>query len=265
VSLIDHARRTSFGTVAAQYHASRPSYPAELVADVVRYAGASSGSRALEVGAGTGIATDLFAAHGLEIDAIEPSAEMAAVASEQAGSGAVRYRIERLEDADLEPRSFQLIYSGQAWHWVEPYVGERIAAHALSAGGALACFWNWVDWSQCPERPALDRAYSEIGWDKEIGPMMPRAASVRSPEVWTERIDATVGFEAPEIREYLWRQTYSTAQYIALLGTHSDHILLEQELRNRLFGAVAGVIEGAGGTIELVYSTRLCLARATGE
>ena len=60
-------RRLSFGSVAEQYDRIRPSYPEQLVDDVIAYAGdgLTAAGRALEVGAGTGKATLQFAARGL--------------------------------------------------------------------------------------------------------------------------------------------------------------------------------------------------------
>ena len=263
MSGIDEARRTSFGSVATQYDRARPSYPTEMVTDVVEYAGAHQGTAALEVGAGTGKATALFAARGLRITAIEPSRDMAAVASANPATAGTNFLIEKFEETQLESHHFQLIFSAQAWHWVEPLTGERMAAAALAPGGGLACFWNRVDWTNCDLRADLDEAYKTIGW-QPVGLMTPRQARMEFADSWRERINQTDGLSAPEARTYEWFETYTTAQYIALLGTHSDHITLEQDRRNRLFGAVAGVIDEAGGSLHLTYSTELCLARAAG-
>ena len=59
-------RRLAFGEVAELYDEVRPSYPAELVEDVIALAPLDGDApRALEVGAGTGKATVLFAQRGL--------------------------------------------------------------------------------------------------------------------------------------------------------------------------------------------------------
>lgn len=263
VSDIDEARRTSFGSVAEAYDRVRPSYPAAMVAEILDYAHVRPGGCAVEVGAGTGKATALFAAAGLSIDAIEPSSEMAAVARENLSGPAVRFLTTKFEDADLPSDHYRLLFSGQAWHWVEPITAERIAARILVPGGALACFWNRIDWSHCALRARLDDAYAAIGW-APVGLMTPRQARLEFAEQWRERIAAAPGLSAAEDRTYEWSQTYSTAQYIALLGTHSDHVLLPESQRIELFGAVATVIDEAGGSLELVYSTQLCLARAAG-
>jgi hypothetical protein len=57
---MNEARRLAFGSVAELYDRSRPSYPPALVDDVLGLVGVAP--RVLEVGAGTGKATVLFAA-----------------------------------------------------------------------------------------------------------------------------------------------------------------------------------------------------------
>jgi len=68
----------SFGSVAELYERYRLDYPGEIVDAVVRHAGRPVRS-ALEVGAGTGKATRLFASRGIEVTALEPNAAMARV------------------------------------------------------------------------------------------------------------------------------------------------------------------------------------------
>ncbi len=261
MSGIDEARRTSFGSVAAQYDAARPSYPQEMVDFILSLAGAAAGDQALEVGAGTGKATALFAARGLRITAVEPSEEMATVARRHVEGADVRFQIGRLEDVPVPEATFKLVFSGQAWHWVTPGIGEDIAARALLPGGVLACFWNRVDWSRCPVREALDGAYEAVGWDA-IGPANPKLGLLEFETPWIERTALCAALIDPSVQLFEWTERYSADEYVALLGTHSDHILLEDAKRARLFGGVRRVIADAGGVLELVYSTELCLARA---
>ena len=77
-------QRFVFGEVADLYDRARPGYPEQLVEDVLRFRGLPA-PRVLEVGAGTGKATVVFAARGLEIVALEPTPEMAAVAARNWG------------------------------------------------------------------------------------------------------------------------------------------------------------------------------------
>src|SRR5271166_1593762 len=68
-------RALSFGAIAEAYERFRPGYPKELVDLVVMYAGQPVRT-ALEIGAGTGKATRLFAEHGVTVTATEPDAAM---------------------------------------------------------------------------------------------------------------------------------------------------------------------------------------------
>jgi SAM-dependent methyltransferase len=258
---MDDRRRLSFGGVAELYDRSRPSYPAALVDGVLEFAGAGEGDRALEVGAGTGKATVLFAERGLEVVAIEPSAEMAAVARRNyAAYENVTIEQVEFERWRLDGRPFALVFSAQAWHWVDPERGFAAARAVLEPDGALAVFWNRPDWGATELGDALGAAYRRSG-DGDGDLMDPNSPG--EPGDWFSEIENTPGFDAAEERTYGWRATYTTAQYLDLLGTQSANLVLEPAQRDRLLTDIAGVIDGQGGRFELSYLARLCLARAT--
>src|SRR5690349_16763087 len=107
-------RRLAFGNVAELYDRARPSYPDTLVDDVVGFAAPCQ--RALDVGAGTGKATQLFTRRGVVVTAVEPSAEMAEIARRNLPE--VTIVPSDFEHFDGTGAPFDLIYSAQAWHWV---------------------------------------------------------------------------------------------------------------------------------------------------
>jgi hypothetical protein len=49
---------------------------------------------------------------------------------------------------------------------------------------------------------------------------------------------------------------------VSFSDAHQDHILLDEAVRKRLFTAVAAVLDGDGGRIELPMLCRLGLATA---
>jgi SAM-dependent methyltransferase len=256
-------RRLTFGKVADLYDRARPSYPRELVEDLVELAGAD---RAVEVGAGTGKATVLFAERGVSVLAIEPGAEMAAVARRNCA----RYPAVSIEQVEFEQwhpegERFPLLYSAQAWHWVAPELRYPRARAALRDGGLLAAFWNRIDWDGCELVLALRDAYDRSGADPaEEDPMDPRgSARVGQRQWWTHEIDCASGFGDPEVRAYGWTQEYSTDEYVALLRTHSSQLVQNEAERAALLGFIAEAITAAGGRIRIPYVTQLCLARAT--
>jgi SAM-dependent methyltransferase len=261
-------RRLSFGSVAELYELVRPSYPQQLIEDVLALSAPAGGRlRALEVGAGTGKATTLVAAGGARIDALEPSPQMAAIArGKLAACPRVRVIETELESWSPDPAdlTYDLLYSAQAWHWIDPAVRYRKARALLRAGGLLAAFWNRPDWERCELREAVEQAYRRHAPELQDGSPMRPGAAARSQESerWPQEIAAAGGFEDPEVRAYRWRTAYTSDGYAALLQTHSDHVVLAPERRSALIGAIAAAIDRAGGAFELPMITRLCLARA---
>jgi len=265
----DHERRLSFGSVAEQYDRHRPGYPSEMVDDVLEYAGAEPGDRILDVGAGTGRATLLFAQRGMRLTALEPDPGMAAVASQQAASAGLTVETVNadFEAADLPESSFRVLISGTAWHWVTPGLRNRLAARVLMPGGALAPFWNRPQWPGNPLRSAFDAVYRDVEERfaaHPSGPMNPfgAPAEIKGASEWHElEFRGDRDFTDIDAREYRWAQRYTTEEYLALLGTHSDHILLPGPARERLFAGIGAAIDATGGNFELTYETLLCLAR----
>jgi SAM-dependent methyltransferase len=255
--------RLVFGEVAERYERVRPSYPETLVDEVIELAG---GGRALEVGAGTGKATVMFARRGVAVHAVEPSAEMAAIARRRcADFPGVTIAETDFEDWHGDRHAFALVFSAQAWHWVSPDVKYARAREALADGGRLAAFWNRPDWGRCAIRDELAAAYETTAPDfgADPGPMHP--GSEIAPDRWEDwdaEITAAAGLDDPQIRLYRWSAEYTAQRYVELIATTHDHILLPDTARDALMQAVGDVIERHGGSLSLPLVTKLCLARA---
>ncbi len=69
-----------FNEVPELYDRVRPGYPDALFADLATITGLGDRPSVLEIGCGTGQATRSLAALGYPVTAVEPGAEMAAVA-----------------------------------------------------------------------------------------------------------------------------------------------------------------------------------------
>jgi SAM-dependent methyltransferase len=255
-------QRLLFGSIAELYDRTRPSYPAALVDDVLAFCGVER-PRVLDVGAGTGRATVLFAPRAMSVLAIEPSAEMAAIGRRNCapfGDG-VSFELADFERWEPGDRRFDLLISGQAWHWVAPGVRTERARAVLATGGAVGLFWNTQQWRRSELFEPVRAVYHEIVPGFRATP----GERPHSGAVWGEHareLDATPGFAAPEYRTYQWTATVTTAQYIDVTRTQSDHIGLERGVRDRLLAAVGKVIDEAGGSFTLPFESQLWLARA---
>jgi SAM-dependent methyltransferase len=246
----DNRRRAeSFGPVAAAYDRARPSYPPALIDALL----ARHPADVLDVGCGTGKAAVLLAARGVPVLGVEVDARMAEVARQHG----VAVEVGAFETWPAAGRRFDLIVSGQAWHWIDPVAGALKAFSVLRPGGALALFWNIGDVDE-PIGAALDAVYAEVA------PSMPRSVlrgGNRGIEPYLPGL-AAAGFGAPEHRSYPWTQTYSTRDWLELAGTHSDHSTLPPRTRARLLARLGATLDAAGGQVAVRYVTEtLVVAR----
>jgi SAM-dependent methyltransferase len=130
-------RALSFGVVAEAYERFRPGYPAELVDIVMTYAGQPVRT-ALEIGAGTGKATRLFAQRGITVAATEPDGAMLTELRKH-----VPANVTTVQAAfeDLRPGGrYGLVYAAAALHWTNPEGRWPRMAALLEPGGVFASF-----------------------------------------------------------------------------------------------------------------------------
>jgi SAM-dependent methyltransferase len=151
------ARFTGF---AAEYDAARPRPPAALVQVIMQWAGASSPA-VVDLGAGTGLSTVIWAGHAGTVTAVEPSADMRAVASRRlaeaaepagaSGQAPAGPRTEfaladgTAEDSGLPGGCADIVTASQAMHWFDAGRGLPEIARLLRPGGMLAaydCDWR---------------------------------------------------------------------------------------------------------------------------
>jgi len=256
------AQRLAFGRVAELYDRARPSYPPATIEALLEAARLRVGSRVLEVGAGTGKATRLLAERGLDVTALEPDVAMAAVAERNCAAYA-NVRVERRAfESYRSAGRFDAVVSVQAWHWTDPATRYRLAAEALHGDGTLAAIWTFPEWATTPLRDALRGAYARAAPAlRSDFPMHPASAPTRLAGDWQRETIESGAFEAPAVRRFPWSLSYSPDQYVDLLQTHQDHILLADHARAALLDAVTETVRDAGA-IDLDFVTRLCTARA---
>lgn len=243
-------RAVIFGRNATAYEASRPSYPdaaIEHIGDLVE------ASHAVEVGAGTGKATESIARPGLNLTCLEPSPQMAELLEAKRLPG-VTVVVSSFEEWDGTQESSELIYSAQAWHWVDTDTGFAKALSVLRPGGVLALMWNIP----------LDRYSRHQGAYQRHAPQLladhDERVKRRDTEDWCDEL-RRAGFVATHRFTHRWEQELTSDRYRDLYSTYSDHMMLDEPDRTRLLDALAGDVEQWGGTATLEYRTEVFSGR----
>lgn len=246
-------QRLVFGEVATEYDRHRPHYPDELFDLLVE---GDDVDAVLDVGSGTGRAATAFAARGIGGIAVEPSVEMGAIARANLPDSWVVEQSDFERCAAGERTDWRLISCAQAWHWVDHEVGLAKAVSLLEPGATLALFWNRPAFAQDQLRRDLDQVYDRLAPDMQSS-LRGRGASPKGQVVGIEDGPPPAGYSSVTRDELRWERTYTADEWIGLLGTHSDHRLLDDDDRAELHAAVRSAIDDHGGSFALPYRVDL--------
>ncbi|KAF4410762.1 class I SAM-dependent methyltransferase [Streptomyces lycii] len=263
----DETRRVAlsrtFDEDAELYDRARPGYPPELFDGLTEVAGIGPGCRVLEVGAGTGKATLPLAERGCRITAVERGEAMAAVARRNlAGFAAVEVVTADFETWPLPEEPFDAVVAATAFHWIDPAVRMAKAADALRPGGALAVVATqhvaggseafFAEVQDCYER-----------FDPATPPgLRPPAAEDVDTSAHADEAARSGRFGPVDFRRYAWDLEYTTAEYLDVLRTYSNHRALPPETREGLLDCIAGLIDSRyGGRVTKRYLTELRVSR----
>ncbi|MFI5825831.1 class I SAM-dependent methyltransferase [Streptomyces sp. NPDC051578] len=200
-------RARSFDGAASLYAAHRPGYPGELFDALEELCGRPlAGATVADVGAGTGIASGALDARGAGVVAVEPGDGMAAeFRRAHPRIPLVRGDGDRLP---LATSGFDLVTYAQAWHWTDPARSLPEARRVLRPGGALALWWNDLDFT--------------VPWIAEQDARI-AAFLDASPGVAPRALPAEPVFTTREVR---WSRRVPLDSHLANHASHSVFLML---------------------------------------
>jgi len=212
------SRRTSFGSVAAQYAALRPSYPDEAV----RFLLGDAPRRVLDLGAGTGLLTERLVAAGHEVVAVDPSAEMLAELSARLPD--VEVQVGSAEQIPLPDGDVDAVVAGQAAHWFDPVRSSPEIRRVLRPGGVVGLVWNARDES--------------VPWVGALGELLAgEARGHEADQTVVERFAQALPADE-ECEESGIVQTVTPEQLVAGIGTRSYVATMDAAAREAFLGRI---------------------------
>lgn len=249
--------RKVFDSIPEEFDKWRPRYCDELFADVIEYSKLDSGKTALEIGPGTGQATEPLLKTGCSYLAIELGENFTEFTKNKFSS----FNNFQIINADFETydfgsEQFDLVFSAAAFQWIPEKIGYPKAYDILKGNGTFAMFMMQPDiqpgggYTDEPLYPKIQEVYAEY---------------FRPETKYTCSLDYDArekyGFTNLECRYYHKTREYNADDYVSLIGTHSEHLTLQEPYKSKFFEGIRNVIINSGNKITLYDKITLYLAR----
>jgi SAM-dependent methyltransferase len=250
--MTDRAR--SFGAAASTYERHRPDYPDSLVDAVLDHARRPVRT-ALEIGAGTGKATRVFAARGIAVTATDPDPGMLTELRRRVPDSVVVVEA-AFEDLPRDA-TYDLVYAAASLHWTRSEGRWSRVAALLAEGGVFASFGGTIR----PADPVVE--------DSARRARTPFLAEDEVPAPDGTPADAALQWPGTELSRAPWftdvRQsvierplTMSARAYVDHLATVSAYLQLTPDVRDQ---ALASILRVLPDPLRLKADITLHLAR----
>jgi SAM-dependent methyltransferase len=232
-----HPLAAQFASVADAYERGRPEYAPAVVGAMAAELGLAPGSPVLDLAAGTGKLTRALVAFGLDVTAVEPTAEMRERLA--ANVGAERIRDGVAEEIPLDDESVDAVTVADGFHWFEPAPALAEIRRVLRPGGGLAILTTIPDWS-------AGTWADDLG--TRLGERRPEHPYFDGPS-WRDSVRAAGGWTEPRELRVTASQPTSPEQIVAYVASMSWVAAMPEEERVEWLDEAARIVE-AGETAE---------------
>lgn len=254
----------TFDTVATIYEKLRPGYNDELYKTLFDYIPIDKSSNVVEIGIGGGQATLPVLKTGCKLTAVEYGEQFSALCRDKFKDYPdFNVITNKFENVDFENDAYDLVYSASAFHWIPEEIGYKKVFAMLKKGGAFARLANHP--YRDKNNPALSAAIDEI-YDKYYNKYHNKKRELLTEYTEKQAADRAMiaekyGFTDIRYALFYRERVFTAKEYIELLGTYSDHIAIEENIRTKFFSAIENAINNYGGKITIYDTMDLQLAR----
>lgn len=245
--------RKIFDSVPEEFDKWRSRYCDELFADVIEFSNLDASKTALEIGPGTGQATEPILKTGCSYMAVELGENLAEFIKNKF-STYPNFKIvnDDFVTYDLGQNQFDLVYSAATIQWIPEAISFPKVYDILKSGGAFAMFFTQSDYKSPNE--SLYAKIQEVYDDY-----------FRPETKYTCRLNyfnaQNYGFADFEYRQYQQIKEYNADDYVSLISTHSDHLTLQEPYKTKFYTGIRDAIGAFGNKIVLNNTISLYLLR----
>lgn len=239
--------RKVFDTIPEQFDKYRPRYCAELFADLIAYAEITPEKDVLELGPGTGQATDPILNTGCNYHAIELGSHLCEMMKCKY-SHYPNFHIvnDDFITHDFGCQKFDMIYSAATIQWIPEDIAFSKTFDLLKPGGTLAMMMTKADYKTPNEElfHKIQQVYTAY--------FKPETEYKHGSFSYTNALH--YGYMDFEKHEYYGKRELNADEYVAFCGTHCDHIVIPEPYKSKFFDGLRKTVFDAGNKI-VFYDT----------
>ncbi len=239
--------RKVFDTIPEQFDKYRPRYSAELFSDLIAYAGIGPGKSVLELGPGTGQATDPVLDTGCDYNAIELGENLCEMMKRKYGNYPNFHIVnDDFITYDFGSQKFDLIYSAATIQWIPEEIAFSKTFDLLKPGGTLAMMFTREDYKTPNEElyQKIQQVYSAY--------FKPEMEYKQGAFQYANAL--RYGYVDFQERKYDGKREFTADEYAAFCGTHCTHIVIPEPYKSRFFDGLRQAVLEAGDKI-VFYDT----------
>lgn len=245
--------RKVFDSIPEEFDKWRTRYCDELFTDLIKYSNLNSCKAALEIGPGTGQATEPILKTGCSYLAIELGENLAKYTKSKFSS----YDNFQIVNADFETydfghQKFDLVYSAATIQWIPEEIGFPKVYDILKSNGTFAMMLTRTD--EKSDNEPLYLRIQEI-YSQYFYPEDKYTCSLNYNN--TEKH----GFIDVECHHYHKIRELNADEYVSWISTHASHITLKEPYKSKFYSSIKDAIMSFGNIIKLNDTIVLYLAR----
>lgn len=245
--------RKTFDQIPEAFDRYRPQYCEELFKEIISVSDLNSKKHVLEIGPGTGQATEPILKTGCNYNAIELGENFTEYMKNKFGSYSNFHIVNAdFETYDFENQKFDLVYSAATIQWIPEEIAFSKVYNILKPGGILAMFMTCSD-----EKSANKELYSRI---EQVYKEHFYVKQKYNCKMQYENV-MKYGFVNYKYQHWKKERILSADEYISYISTHCDHIILEEPNKSKFYEGVRKAIIDFGNAITIKDTIPLYLVQ----
>ena len=248
--------RKIFDTIPEQFDKFRPRYSSDLFDHLIKTAGIGPQTTVLEIGPGTGQATDPILETGCNYNAIELGEYLYAKMTQKYSSHPNFHIVnDDFITHDFGNQKFDVIYSAATIQWIPERIAFPKTLDLLKPGGTLAMMYLIGDY-----KTPNEELYNKIQkiYDAYYKPEVPYK-DMKEPFDYLHATD--YGYMNLVRHDFHGKRVFDADEYVMYCGTHSDHMVIPEPYKTKFFEGLRNTVAENGNRVEFRDTYVLLMAQ----